>query len=384
MKQSEFELHRKRATEIYQQTKSSRKSAEILSKELGEYVWHTNFVRAGITRNEIIDNNLISNKTEANWLGKNNWKDAWIKDEETSIRVVNPLFKSLSIEEIKEMVFWDMENYSPIYPKIERNKIIDWHLLVIDPADIHIWKYASIEETGEEYNMEFAYKRCIEWVQGIIQKTQGFNIDKILLVIGNDIIHIDHPKRQTTAGTSQDTDGQWWEMFQTAKKLYIEVIEYLMQVADVDIVYNPSNHDYTAWYFLSDSIASWFRKSENIHLDTSISHRKYYVYGSNLIGTTHGDGAKEQDLVYLMAHESKEKWANAEYRYWYLHHIHHKKAIKYQSWKDYIGCTLEYLRTPSSADAWHDRNGYTGAKKAIEGFIHSKTEGQVSRITHYF
>ena len=52
MKQSEFELHRKRATEIYQQTKSTRKSAKILSEELGENVVHSNFVRAGITNNQ--------------------------------------------------------------------------------------------------------------------------------------------------------------------------------------------------------------------------------------------------------------------------------------------------------------------------------------------
>jgi len=75
---------------------------------------------------------------------------------------------------------------------------------------------------------------------------------------------------------------------------------------------------------------SWFSKSKNVTFDTTIKHRKYYKYGYNLIGTTHGDGAKEQDLVYLMAHESKD-WSTTEYRYWYLHHIHHHKKIKYQS-----------------------------------------------------
>jgi hypothetical protein len=50
--------------------------------------------------------------------------------------------------------------------------------------------------------------------------------------------------------------------------------------------------------------------------------------------------------------------------------------------KDFIWVTAEYLRSPSASDSWHDRNGYVGAKKAIEAFIHSFDNGQVARITH--
>lgn len=328
--------------------------------------------------------NCISDKVENKWFEGKDWKHAWVKDDDSSIFIKNPAFRWMNVEDIRKEVFEWAENYSPKYPKIDREPTKDWHLLVIDPADVHIGKLAMTEETGEEYNIDIAFNRCIEWVEGILKKTQGFNIERILLVIGNDIIHIDTPRRTTTSWTPQDTDKQWWFMYKKWKELYIKVIELLMQYADVDVVYNPSNHDYTAWFYLSDSINSWFRNCENVTFDCWINHRKYYTYGKNLIGTTHGDWAKEQDLVYLMAHEAKEEWAKTEFRYWYLHHIHHKKAIKYQSGKDYIGCTLEYLRSPSASDWWHDRNGYTGAKKAIEWFIHHPKQWQISRISHYF
>jgi len=379
MKQIDFELHLDRATEIYKQTQSARKSADILSKELWVKVTHTNFVRSWMARQDI-----VSEKVETKGFDGKDWKHAWIKDEDTSIFIKNPNFKNLSVEEIRALVFEWAENYAPEYPKIDRKHIKDGHLLVIDPADVHIGKLSMIEETGEEYSIDIAFNRCIEWVKGILKKSQGFNIERILFIVGNDIINIDHPHRKTTAGTPQDTDWQWWYMYRKWKELYIKIIELLMQYADVDVIYNPSNHDYTAGFYLADSIQSWFHNCKNVTFNTSISHRKYYVYGSNLIGTTHGDGAKEQDLVYLMAHEAKEDWAKTEYKHWYLHHIHHKKAIRYQSWKDYIGCTLEYLRSPSASDGWHDRNGYIGAKKAIEGFIHHPVDGQVSRISHYF
>jgi hypothetical protein len=78
-----------------------------------------------------------------------------------------------------------------------------------------------------------------------------------------------------------------------------------------------------------------------------------------------------------MAQESKD-WSDTKHRYVYTHHVHHKTA------KDFIGVTVESLRSPSSADGWHSRNGYQHAPKAIEGFLHSKAHGQIARITHIF
>ena len=158
----------------------------------------------------------------------------------------------------------------------------------------------------------------------------------------------------------------------------MDVIEHLLGVADVHFVYNPSNHDYTNGFFLADVIQSWFRKCPNIKFDCSISHRKYLQYHKNLIGTTHGDGAKAQDLPLLMAQESPKYWSSTKHRYVYTHHVHHKVS------KDYIGVTVESLRSPSGTDSWHHRNGYQHAPKAVEGFIHHPQHGQVARLTHLF
>lgn len=300
----------------------------------------------------------------------------WHKGQHFSLHVKN---KGVSIEELRDDVIKAMDKHSPSYKKIPRTKSENGHLLVIDPADIHIGKLATSFETGEDYDSQIAVKRVKKGVKGILQKSNGFNIDKILFVGGNDILHIDTPKRVTTAGTPQDTDGMWYENFLTAKKLYVDVIETLLSVADVHFVYNPSNHDYMSGFMLSDSIQSWFRKSKNITFDCSIAHRKGFMYGQNLIGTTHGDGAKLADLPLIMANEFSKEWADTKHRYVYTHHIHHKSS------KDYHGITVESLRSPSGSDSWHHRNGYgVGGVKAVEGFIHSKEHGQVARLTHIF
>jgi hypothetical protein len=300
----------------------------------------------------------------------------WYKGKSFSLHVKN---SGVSLDRVRENMIDAMNKHSPSYPKITRKKSDEPHLLVMDPADIHIGKLATSFETGEEYNSQIAVQRVKEGVKGILQKANGFNIDKILFVGGNDILHIDEPGRKTTGGTPQDTDGMWYDNFLTAKRLYVDILETLMSVADVHFVYNPSNHDYISGFMLSDSIQSWFRKSKNITFDCSIAHRKGYKYGLNLIGTTHGDGAKQPDLPLIMANEFSREWADTKHRYVYTHHIHHKSS------KDYHGITVESLRSPSGSDSWHHKKGFgVGGVKAVEGFIHSMEHGQVARLTHIF
>lgn len=251
------------------------------------------------------------------------------------------------------------------------------YLLIVDPADVHISKIADSFETGEDYNSQIAVQRVKEGVEGILEKVKGFKIDKIMFVGGNDILHTDTPKRTTTAGTSQDAEGMWYSNFLMAKELYIEVLNRLLQVADVHFVFNPSNHDFLVGFFLADVIKTYFKDCDNITFDCTMAHRKYFTYGYNLIGTSHGDGGKSADLPLAMAHEAKD-WSNCKHRYFYIHHIHHKSS------KDYMGVTVESLRSPSGTDSWHHRNLYQHAPKAIEGFLHSKNFGQIARITHLF
>jgi deoxycytidine triphosphate deaminase len=298
----------------------------------------------------------------------------WHKSKHYSVFVKN---QPKSYEEIRDGIIEEMRLYAPSYPTIKRETKKDPHLLVIDPADIHIGKLCESFEVGEDYDTQIAVKRVREGVIGILSKASSFDIDKILFVIGNDVLHIDNPKRQTTAGTPQDTSGMWHSNFVIAKKLYVEIIEMLTSVADVHVTFNPSNHDFMSGFFLADSIGSWFAKSENVTFDITPSHRKYFRYFDNIIGTTHGDGAKTADLPLLMAQEAGEDWL-AKHRYVYTHHVHHKNS------KDFGSVCVESLRSPSGTDSWHHRNGYQHSPKAIEGFLHSREYGQIARLTHIF
>ena len=332
-------------------------------------------------RAELLDKNEgIYNATEELDVPNTKVKHLWLKNKSASLFVKNPDYidsVEANLSNLKNDLINDLQSYAPIFSKIERIENKDSYLLVIDPADIHIGKLCSAFETGEDYTNQIAVSRVLDGVKGILQKISSFNIDKILFIGGNDILHVDNPKRTTTAGTSQDTDGMWYDNFLIAKQLYIDILEMLLSVADVHFTFNPSNHDYTNGFFLAQVIETYFKNCQNITFDCSIAHRKAFKYYNNLIGTTHGDGAKLQDLPLLMAVEFSNEWASTKHRYVYTHHVHHKTS------KDYAGITIESLRSPSGTDSWHYRNGYLSIK-AIEGFLHCKHNGQIARITHIF
>lgn len=281
------------------------------------------------------------------------------------------------------------------------------NLLVVDIADLHIGKLCVKSETGFHYDRAEAVRRGIEGCRALVERAQAHGVAHILFVMGNDIIHIDKPNRTTTSGTPQDTDGTLAVMWDDAFAFYVACIDILRQVAPVSLIYCPSNHDWFSGFTLARAIRAWYRDCPEVHAseyNTSHRHRKYFVYEGNLFGFTHADGAKEQDLAALMLDEVPQHLDGARRRYWYLHHLHHKIAKRgagtqrRQTEKDLIGLTvirdsaglqpteapeIEYVRSASPPDGWHDRNGYVN-RQAVEAFLHHPHDGQSARFSEFF
>jgi len=309
----------------------------------------------------------------------------WVKGEDSSIFVKNPNFRnqldnqSKFIKDITSLI----KDYAPKYPKIKRKNTEEGKLLVIDIADLHINKYAETFLTGNEYNSKIAVERALEGTQGLLNKASGFNIDKILFVVGNDVLNIDNANKTTTKGTPQDTDLNWFKAFQIAKECYVKCIEMCLSVADVDVIHCPSNHDYVSGCLLAETLQAWFRNSKNMTFNTSPKYRKYYQYHNNMIELEHGDKGKMLQLPLVMAQEEPKMWAETKFRYGYLHHVHHQDKTQFKSGKDFIGVNVTYLRSPSSADLWHCESQYLNLV-AVEAFIHDKNMGREAHLTHYF
>lgn len=323
----------------------------------------------------------VTEHLQSRGIDPNNVRVYWDKTPEASVMM---RFDAPSPDAIVERFDELMETR---YGKIPLGKVKTFpegNLLLVDPADVHLGKLAT--KQGSLYNLPIALARAKEGVRGVIEKAKGFKPKQVLFVMGNDILHIDNPRRTTTSGTPQDTDGMWHDAFDGALLFYSQVIEWLKEIAPVHCVYCPSNHDYISGYMLSKGVQAWFRKDKKVTFDVTISPRKYYKHGTTLIGLGHGDGAKEEKLPSIMAHEARKQWAEAEYCYWILHHMHHQKVVNYKfiQSEDHIGATVTYMRSPSGTDRWHDSNGYIGGKCAVEGKIFSDTNGETCHLVHNF
>jgi hypothetical protein len=149
----------------------------------------------------------------------------------------------------------------------------------------------------------------------------------------------------------------------------LNYLEQLQTIAEVEVVYNPSNHDLTHGFFLLQLIEAHFHNS-SIRFNVDLKHRKAFKYGTNLIGTTHGDGAKTENLPLLLATEFPILWSETKHRYIYSHHVHHKKST------DFIGCTFETLRSPSGTDSWHYKKGLQAFQKRLKATYTIKNTGK--------
>ncbi len=288
------------------------------------------------------------------------------------------LLRNKSIEKRKRIIdelHQDFVNHSP--KAIKRTHKDGSHLLEVNIFDLHFGKLCWNGETGEDYDTKIASERFHLAIDDLIHKSKPFSIDKILFPVGNDFFNSDRKENTTSNNTPQDEDLRWMKTFRNGRRLIVEGIEKLMQVADVEVVVVQGNHDFERSYYLGDSLQAWFRNNKNVTINNDATPRKYFKYGQNLIGLTHGNNEKIADLPLLMASEKKELWSDTKFHEWHIGHFHHKKQIKFQTIDEQKGCVIRFMRSLSGTDAWHNLKGYVQNVQSAESFIWHKSEGMV-------
>ena len=149
-------------------------------------------------RNDKERQSLLNDECEAAGINPSSVSHYWYKSQKFSIFAKpNEFTKDEFLQSIEDLI----SNYAPKYPTIDYPIRKDGHLLIINPADVHIGKYADATETGSDYNIEIAKERVREGVKGILRNAEGFPIERILFCIGNDILHTDNVHKTTTKGT---------------------------------------------------------------------------------------------------------------------------------------------------------------------------------------
>lgn len=254
-------------------------------------------------------------------------------------------------------------------------------LLEISVPDLHIGKLAWGEETGEDYDVKIACARYRKAVYNLLNRVPLDQLSKIVLPVGNDLIHIDNAENQTTAGTVVDTDSRFAKIVKVAKELLVEIITELKQIAPVDVIIVRGNHDSTVTFLLGEVIEAWFHADPLVSVDNSPKWRKYYEYGSVGVQLTHGDKEKHEELGMIFANEEPALWARTKHRFCKIGHFHKTKKINYLAVDSHPGFQIEVIPSLSGTDEWHSGKGYLSNKQA-KAFLYHKEEGEIAEYTY--
>ena len=113
-------------------------------------------------------------------------------------------------------------------------------------------------------------------------------------------------------------------MFEKGLDLIIRTVERALEICDHVVFMNVSgNHDYNLSYYAASVVNRLYKDNPRVELIFNPISRKYYEYGQNLLGFTHGN-EEGKNLVTLMQEEEKEAWGRTTYREWMLGHLHHE------------------------------------------------------------
>lgn len=248
------------------------------------------------------------------------------------------------------------------------------------PYDHHFGNLAWGRETGEDYDLNIAKDRFITAAEDAVHKATRWDARQWVIPLGQDYAHVDGPHLMTSSlkpkNPPLEVDGRWQKVFETAVTSFVTVIEMMRQAGGtVYIPWVPGNHDlFTSWW-MAYLIAERYRDCADVVVDRSPSPRKYWEFGTVLIGYTHGDKEKQNRLPGIMAHHNREAWARTTTHEWHIGHIHTHTV------RDYDGVMVRSLPSLTGSDAWSHYMGYGLNEKCAELFIWDAEVGLEAQIT---
>jgi hypothetical protein len=272
----------------------------------------------------------------------------------------------------------DAKKHAPVYNKIAYPSKDGDMLYEIDMPDIHFGRLTWREESGEDYDIKIAKEIVLDTLDKLLTYTNFFPIKKILLPIGNDFYNVNSKANTTVRGTPQQEDTRWQKTFRLGRELAVMMIEKCSQVAPVDVLIIKGNHDEEKTFYMGDGLYCWFHNNPNVTIDNGAKGRKYYLYGKNLLGFTHGSEEKTDKLASLMPTEVPDLWAKSLYREFHLGDKHHLVEVD-----EINGIVIRTLRSLTAADAWTFDHGFIGAMRAAQSFVWDRDCGQVAQFPAY-
>ena len=246
------------------------------------------------------------------------------------------------------------------------------YMVAIPIGDPHIGMYAWADECGEDFDTDIARNDLLNASRNLFTASPDAN--KCLIANLGDFFHSDNQSNRTSrSGAALDVDTRWARVLKLGCMVMVDMIHLaLKKYPEVEVINAIGNHDDHSAVMLSAFLSAYFSDEPRVTVQPTTAKFHYVKFGKCLIGVTHGDTIKHNDLGELMATDKAEDWGSTEHRMWFVGHIHHSRKTELR------GCTVESFRTLAAKDAWHAAKGYRSGRDMNAIVIH-KDYGEVAR-----
>ena len=268
-----------------------------------------------------------------------------------------------------------LDRLEPVAPLSAPDYTDDDLLTVYPQGDPHAGLYAWKDETGQGFDL-VEFERTTKAVIDRLVASAAPSTYALYIDLG-DSFHADNNASRTKSGHHLDTHGRHAEVVRAVIRCKRHHIARMLERhREVTVRINPGNHDGITALMLAEMLALLYENEPRVTVSTSPNPYWFHGFGANLIGTTHGDGAKGANLPLLMAVDAPAMWLASEHgsRVWFVGHVHHKDV------KDHPGVTVEYCRTLAAPDIWSHASGYR-SKRSMEAVTFHRQDGEVERHT---
>jgi hypothetical protein len=241
-------------------------------------------------------------------------------------------------------------------------------------GDHHLGMLAWRPEVGASYDLDIGERLLGQAMSALYDRTD-YATSALLVGLG-DFMHYDGKLPITQRGGNiLDSDGRYRKMIRVALRSWRTMIDLAaFKFAEVHVIVASGNHDEFSMAFVSEALALHYGANPRIHIDTTAGRFHYHRYGGNLIGVTHGDLAKAEQLPGVMAYDRPHDWANTRHHTWWTGHVHH------YSDRPFAGCNVESFGILPPPDAYAFNLGYR-SKREMKAIVLNFDGGEYCRYT---
>jgi hypothetical protein len=277
------------------------------------------------------------------------------------------------LEALREAMVGFAEPFRGLADPARVPELIDDDLLCVYPmGDPHIGMFSWARETGQDFDLKIAETNLVRAVDHLVDLAPPAR--RALVINLGDFFHADNPSNRTArSGNALDVDSRWPKVLGVGVRTMRRIIDRALERhQEVGVICEIGNHDDCSSIMLALCLAMYYERDPRVTVDTSPAKFHWVRHGKCLIGVTHGDTVKMDQLPGIMAADRASDWGETAHRFWYCGHIHHDRV------REFPGVTVETFRTLAPADAWHSASGYRSGRDMKLDVLH-REHGRVNR-----